>query len=509
MLSGIFGRKSDHPMADIKSAQAFLDDLPKNDAHKMLMELTEWIESVSDNTDFKPEHQFAVLRLLDEAAQPCVRKLTREYFTPNELNKFQEHRLWRVLGDYFNHVAKAYFTLFNRCCDGERGVAAIKAQVPLLAACAAYAMTGQLKYVCAHYGPIDSAIWANVARLWQHAEQQQYLDKPLAIYPGVTGDTTVKYELGHLLGWYGCGINALNPLYMHLNERITGQYCSSIALGAIRDESCTFSFDLDHPSAPARAKADGKVNPSTRFISMAVMQPKLEALIKVLEKNIVPEQLDLGGAYGAELVREAAQYLLDYLVNPPSRRAVRRDIKIKMNVVNGFARLVGRAGSGLDVSGEQSMRWEVEDISTSGFRAVLSAQGSDGIGIGSLLGIQPEGVPYWGAAVVRRLRRDDNNRLHVGAEILASQIAGVVLSQGGGGAEDGQPALWLQTRQGESSGEAQLLMKGNTFSALRSLQVLLNGKNYLLLSGGLLEKGIDYDLAKFRIIRQEAGSEEP
>jgi len=27
MLSGLFGKKSDHPMADIKSAQALLDDL--------------------------------------------------------------------------------------------------------------------------------------------------------------------------------------------------------------------------------------------------------------------------------------------------------------------------------------------------------------------------------------------------------------------------------------------------------------------------------------------------
>lgn len=509
MLSGIFGKKSDHPMADIKSAQAFLGDLPKNDAHKMLVELAEWAESVSDNTDFKPEHQFAVLRLLDEAAQPCIRKLARDYFTPNELNKFQENRLWLVLGNYFNHTAKAYFALFNRCCNGDKGTAALKAQEPLLAARAACAMTGQLKYVCAHYGLIDNAIWGNVARLWQHAEQQQYLDKPLALYPGATGDTTVAYELGHLLGWYGCGVSALSPLYMHLNERITNQYRSDIALGAIRDESCTFSFDLDHPSAPVQAKAGGQANPSMRFISMAAMRPKLEALIKALEKNVVPEQLNLGGAYGAELVREAAQQLLCYLVNPPSRRAARRDIKVSLKVVNGFSRLVERAGTGLYLGEEQPMHWKIEDISASGFRAVLPTQGSDGIRIGSLLGIQPDGVPHWGAAVVRRLRRDNNSQLHVGAEMLASQIAAVSLNQrGGAGGEDRQPALWLLAGQGKSSDEAQLLMKGNTFFAQRSLQTLLDGKNYLLLSGELREKGIDYDLAKFRIIQQEAGLEE-
>ena len=173
MLSGIFGKKSDHPMADIKSAQMMLDDLPKNDAHKMLMELTDWVESVSDNTDFKPDHQYAVLCLLDETAQPYVRKLARDYFAPQELNKFQENRLWLVLGNLFRHTAKAYCAMFSRYCDSGRNDAAAKAQIALLAARAIHAMIGQLKYICARYGPIDVAIWGNLAQIYRHAEQQQ------------------------------------------------------------------------------------------------------------------------------------------------------------------------------------------------------------------------------------------------------------------------------------------------------------------------------------------------
>jgi len=90
MLAGIFGKRSDHPLADVKSVQELLENLPKNDAHKSLMELTELVESVTENTEFKLDHQFAVLRMIDEAAQPYSRKLAREYFTPFEINKFQE-----------------------------------------------------------------------------------------------------------------------------------------------------------------------------------------------------------------------------------------------------------------------------------------------------------------------------------------------------------------------------------------------------------------------------------
>ena len=46
-------------------------------------------------------------------------------------------------------------------------------------------------------------------------------------------------------------------------------------------------------------------------------------------------------------------------------------------------------------------------------------------------------------------------------------------------------------------------MKAGTFSAHRSLLAQLDGKNYLLIPNGLQERGIDYDLAKFRVIAQE------
>lgn len=500
-------------MADIKSAQALLDDLPKNDAHKTLMELAEWIESVADNTDFKLDHQLAVLRLLDETAQPYARKLMRDYFTPQELNKFQENRLWLALGNWSSHTAMAYFAVFSRYCSGDKGASAIKAQLPLLAARAVYAMTGQLKYICAHYGPIDNATWSSLARICQHAEQQQYLDTPLALYSGVAGNTTVKGELGRLLGWYGCGVNTLKPLYMHLTERIVGQYCSSMDIGVRQDANSLFSFDLDRPAAPVCVKAGSVAHPSMRFVSMVAMQPKLAALIKKLEKGTAPEDLNLGGIYDAELVREAAQYLLNYLTAPPSRRSARRGVKINLNVVNGFAKVVERTGAGLNFSEERpAANWDIEDISASGFRTVLPApQGTDGIRIGSLLGVQPDGVQHWGVAVIRRLMRDGASQLHVGAEMLANQIAGVALSQsggGGGGFEDGQPALWLRAKQGELSGEARLLMKADTFSPHRSLQTRLDGKSYLLIPIGLQEKGSDYDLARFRLIEQENSPEE-
>lgn len=508
MLSGIFGKRSDHPLADIKSVQALLENLPKNDAYKSLMELTEWIESASEHTDFKLDHQFAVLRLIDEAAQPYARKLVREYFTPFEINKFQENRLWLVLGNFSRQTANAYYTGFNRYCNAEKGSNTIKAQVPLLTARAVYAMVCQMKYICARYGQVDNTTWANLAQLYKHAEQLQYLYTPVSLYPGMTVSTSVKCEVCHLLVWYDSGLSTLSPLHMHLTERIVAQYCSNIDIHAELSGHSRLSFDLNRPAEPTRINMGATTHPAMRFIGMPAMQAKLEDLMKVLKKNIVPDEINLGGSYEAETVREAVQYLLNYLIAPPVRRNARRMANVTLNVVNGFDKVVGRSNAGLQFNEEDPAHWVTEEISAGGFSSALPTA-SASIGIGSLLGIQPEGVSHWGVAVVRRLLRDDADQLHAGAEILANQVAGVFLNQNGSEPGDSQPALWLYAKQGELSGGTQLLlMKADTFSANRSLKIQLDGKNYLLIPSGLQEKGLDYDLAKFKLIEQEVDSEE-
>ena len=508
MLSTIFGKKSDHPLADIKSAQALLDDLPRNDAFKSLAELTELIELLSEQAEFKLEHQFAVLRLIDEAAQPYVRKLAREYFTPFEINKFQENRLWLALGNWSHQIADAYFKLFTAYCSGARGSSAIRAQVPLLTARAVHAMMWQLKYTCSHYDQIDNSTWNNLVQLYSYAERLKYLDTPVSLYPGMIGNTSVKCEVGGLMVWYDSGLNALSPLYIHLTERIVAHYRTAIDIHAEISQHSRLGFDLNRPSEPSRINMGATTHPAMRFIGIPTMQAKLEELMKVLKKNIVPDGISLGGNYEAEVVKNAVQYLLSYVIAPPVRRNIRRMVDVKLNVVDSFGNVVEKTGAGLNFgkAAETPAQWVTEEISASGFSAVVPAKGNDSIGIGSLLGIQPEGLPHWGVAVVRHLVRDDADQLRIGAEILSSQVAGVVLNQNsvpGGAIENGQPALWLKARRNDSISEGQLLMGADTFSPGRSLQIIMDGKNYLLMPVGLQEKGLDYDLAKFRFVVQE------
>ena len=74
----LFGAGADHPMRNPKEARRILDALPADEL-KALEELAHWHESVSAAEGFNLPERAGLLLAIDEAAQPRVRKLTREY----------------------------------------------------------------------------------------------------------------------------------------------------------------------------------------------------------------------------------------------------------------------------------------------------------------------------------------------------------------------------------------------------------------------------------------------
>jgi len=204
---------------------------------------------------------------------------------------------------------------------------------------------------------------------------------------------------------------------MHLAERLTAHLCKNFTVDTQYGPGSLFGFDLLQHAPPVRVKVGNTLQPSLHFLGVNNIQPHIEALLKTLEKNIVPEAINLGGTYEADAVREVVHHLAECWASPtptPTRRNTRHNIKVNLNVANGFSRVMEQTDVGLNFDDDTSMTWEVEDISTGGFRYVLPASRVDGIAIGLLVGIKPERIDHWGVGIVRRLRRDQQNNLHVG-----------------------------------------------------------------------------------------------
>ncbi|MFA6903458.1 MAG: hypothetical protein WC236_10275 [Gallionellaceae bacterium] len=271
-----------------------------------------------------------------------------------------------------------------------------------------------------------------------------------------------------------------------------------------------FAFDLAKPAAPVRVKEQGAMYPdSLRFMGGGAAPQLFDNLLKTLDKNLVPEELNMGVAYSADSVINVASSLSACCRSPlPLRRNPRRKIKVLMNVVNGFFRVVGQTDAEINSGNDASEIWEVEDISANGFCCVLPPGLANGVKIGALVGLQPEKIEHWGAGIVRRLRRDTQNNLHVGVEMLASKVVGAILHGHDGISEDARQSALMLDKSDLQDGESLLLLKQDTFSISRSPTMTLGEQSFLLLPLALVEKGVDFDLVRYRKMAQDSNSAE-
>jgi hypothetical protein len=507
MLAKLFGKKSDHPMSDMKSAQALLAELPKEDDYKCLMELTDWMESVTSQTEFKLDHQLALIFLIDETAYSYTRKLSHEYFVAHELSPFQENRLWLVLSNWYRQSRIGHFLAFSRYYEEGKLLSSLKSKLPLLSARTLRTLTLEMKFVCVRYTVINPSVWIMLGQLYKHAEREQYLDTQIALYPALPKLTSVNLEAGHLLAWYGCGVSALSPLDMHITERLLAHVYT---LGCVQLQPSThslFGFDLNAARPPHRVNVDATVHPHMRFIGLADMVPPLVKLLAVLEKNIVPDDLILGGEYQAGAVKPAVEFLLRCIVEQPKRAAPRRMVDIKLNVIMGCEQILQQGG----FDGQHEAKpdeWQIKDISPLGFHALLPTHAGREVKIGQMCAIQATGVSHWGVAVVRRLMRAENGQMHVGAVILSSQVKKIALRTIAGGVQHDLTALWLTPKSGADDAEVDVLLPSGRYQATWSYDTDVAGKRLLLLPKGVLQKNLECDWVRFRAVEQSTAEPE-
>ncbi len=506
-MLGLFGKKSDHPMADVKSALKMLEDLPKHDSLKALQELTGWVQSMRDDRDIRLDNRFAVLSLLDETARPFERKLVREFFSTTALTAFHESRLWTALDAFYAELGEAYHEVLTGCRDGEKGASALKSQQPLIVARGIQATVGRLKSAAVHYKPVEPALWQQLAEYYGQAEAQKFLDEQIEIYPGMGASISVRHQCAGVLLWWTSGTGSLKPLQIHLSERLAAHLAHALVMDAQPGVDSLLSFDLTQAKPPVRFAGDVLQHPNLRFIGLGRVQGQLEALITVLGKGLVPDELNLGGTYEAELVNEVAKRLqTGWLSAPPVRRNVRHNISVTLSITSGFAGIVDHTAGGANFNDMEGVEtWGAEDISATGFRCPMDAGKAGWVKIGTLLGFRPENVDRWGVGIVRRLRRDEQNKLDIGVEILTNRAYGVVLTEGSGPTAAEHHAVWLIMSDMDET-EVRLLTRPDVFSANRTVLMRAQGKQYLLLPVERKEKGDDFDFVHCRRIEQQAGN---
>ncbi len=505
----LFGAKPDHPMADPKEARRILEQLPAQDPFKSLDELTHWLESVSAAEGFKPEVRIQVLLLIDEAAQPRVRKLAKDYLAAERPSRFQENRLWNAIHGYWRQAGLSFARVVDEFAQGVKGIESAKAVLALVLVRTLRCLAQQIKWMHMRYGPIDLAIWSVFHRVYAYAELRQLAPAKVAVYPGNSagaagsGESTPQIEFLKGAMFSAGSPDSLLPLEVELAERMIAEYAPRFTMALALAPDHIYWTDLAQAMAPLRVSRTPPAGPGLRCFGPGTSVQDLNALIeRIYTSGQVPASVNLGGSYEPEAALEVLRHLaLMWSPQPPERKAQRHAVKSRLSVAHGYAGVLGALGSAdslaFDAAGSES--WIVENVSAGGFGTVVPQLKGDWLRVGALVALQPEGGTNWLLGLVRRVNKTGQQQARVGIETLSKTPE--VSRFGVSGSQSAEQGVLL--KNGEAA-EARIVLKPGVYAPMQNLEVQRGSRQHVYIPQGVTERGEDYEIARFREMIRES-----
>ena len=497
MLKLFGGNKPDHPMAELKEAKRLLTEVPAADAFKAVEELTHGLESVCVAEGFKPEYFAQLIQMIDDAAQLHVRKLQRDYISNSRLSKFQEQKLWSAIHDYWNRSARGFVACLDLFTAGARGADALKASLPLLVVRALRSLAAQIKWQYVRYGPFDNSRWGVVAKVYALAESRKIASSKVAVHAGFPGESSPEQEFLRAVMLSASSPDSLLPAEIELAERLIAHVSAGFKLALDQQPDIAYWIDLATDQRPLRLARPPQHAPTLRFFAAGKAVQELEQLISTIAASgNIPAALGLAASHEPDAVLEVLRHLaLYWSPKPPERQHPRHRVKSRLNVAPGLDGVVAvhNPAATLDFDHNRVENWIIDDVSAGGFGASIPHMKGEWLKIGCLVGLQPEGGDNWVVGVIRRLNREAPPKGSVGIQTLARSAAVVSLK-----AQDGIAVEAVLLNPSADAAEAQLLVKSGVFVPGQQYGFARDGKEVMLMSLAVQERGEDYELLRGR-----------
>lgn len=503
-----FGRgKSEHPLADAARVKDLISKLPANDSAKALGEIASWLELLSRADDLDVEHRYRSLDMLDAAARPHERALLNEYLNTPRQKKSHEQKLWTNANGFWRELGQGYQQCFR---EAQKAGAGARPTLPLYMARALRALRQQLRWALLRYEVAEARVWNDMAGLYQFAEKAGFLDEPVAVYPGSSGTGTVKQEMLKALMLSASSTGSLQPVSQDLAARLVAHFARFFVIAKEPVDGCTHWFDLAAPGTPVRLVKRAPDAPTVRYIGAGAGLKELEQLrAHIAYTRSLPPGLDLNGRLDDEVVLGLLKHLeQDWAGKTQARRFERQKVATRITVVPGLKDLIESLefayNDSLDFTHQAAAEsWIVEDMSEGGYGAVIPAVAGDWVEVGSLIGVEGESFREWRVGIVRRVARNEQQQQRVGVELLTPSGTLVRLRVGErGAAAPGplQPAVLISSRP-EADQEIDIVHKKGIFDRAGDAEMLLGEETYILKHRDTLERGPDYEIGRFRVMR--------
>ena len=501
------GQKMDHPLTDPRVLRRAIDEIPGDNAFKALDQIVGWLESLQGVPDFPADRLYDAVSRLHDAAQPHLKRLSRDYLHSPRLSRSEEKCLWTISHGFWIMLAVSY----ERCLptvDPKKSGAQLRQMLPALCARLIAALGNVLKWEQFHYVTSTGNLWQRLGAALQLAERVGASGRAVQSDETASGVGSPQLEFAKVVAFHAATVENLLPLQIELAERLIAHFSPGFVLSAAVERDSVYWVDLAHGGPPTRlARKPPHAEATQRFFKPAKAHAAIVKLIHDLENGLdVPGNIIPGGLYDAQTLLPVLRHLSAYLAPvPPQRRNRRYSVKQRVLVVHGLndVRLVFSGyfpGPGIQLPIES---WVVEDVSRGGFGAVLNSIPGEWLKVGALIAMQPEGGATWQLGIVRRCHRLGESDAQIGIEMLALHGTPVDLRirvASTYAAVDSIPALMI--REGNAAGEVRIVMPLASFNPHETLEYEEEGQCKLLTPVTFVEQAVDCEIARYRRVSE-------
>ena len=504
-LSRIGVKTPDHPLADPRELRRVINEIPADNSFRALDEIVVWLDSLHTAADFPVDRLYEAVSRLEDAAQPSLRRLSKDYLHSPRLPGVEEKRLWSINHDFWTLLAVSYERCLQVPGQKTRADEQLKQILPALSVRLITALGSVGKWERFHYGTSAGTLWQRLGTIMCLAEEGGVASRAIRLREGGSGMTSAQQEFVKIVAFHAASLDSLLPQEIELTERLIAHFASAFYFSPIPEHDCVYWVDLAQAEPPTRlARMPSQSVATLRFFKPATAYPGIAALLHDVEQGRdLPSAINLGEQYPARTLLLVLRHLAAYLAPvPPQRRHERYNVKQRALVAHGLKNAC-RALSGdfaLPEAAGQLESWVVENVSRGGFGAALNNLPAEWLKVGALIAMQPQGGTSWLLAVVRRYLRLGESEARVGIETLAHNAEPLeVRTRANASYSASAPISALMMHEGGMAGEVRLLLPFATFDLRQLLQYEQAGRHFELSPVAIIEQSADYELARYRL----------
>lgn len=480
--------------------------------------ITEALEAIKNADALTLNERYDEIQQLDIAVVAHTRTLLREYLNTSRQKKQREGELWNSAYGCWSELASAYVGCVQRYAADANGAVTFRLKVPVALARALRALRRQLQWTRIRYAVPSRQLWSDLASLYSFSPASS-VGEPVLIYPGES--TSIKLEFLKALMQSALSCEILQPPGQDLATQVVSHFAPMFVLSRKADAGCTHWFDINDPQTPVRTARAPLPDSDVCYFGAG---PAVEALKQVLAHleatRELPPALVLEEKADPAFVKSILVHVYqDWSGKMQSRRHERQKINARVTVVPGFKDIMRTlefvVSDSLDFTDQPTAEsWVVNDVSESGYGAVIPAVAGDWVEVGSLVGVAGEVPRGWRVGVVRRVLRVEGNQQRVGIELLGRNASLVRIRREDQrhtpmGVSQKVPldfAILLST-DAINQPEIEVLVRGGTFTSLDNVYMEIGKQQVVLRPKAVVEKNAACERVVFSVVNRSQWAE--